>query len=100
VKSLGGINFAARRALERAAEEIGSKQGNRPARQDGVDTGAVLVRVWHGATHQVAALKEGVQYRGKRYGSLSEVVRQITGTRWSGPPFFGLKAAMNHRVAR
>jgi hypothetical protein len=99
VKVLGGLNFSLRRALERAPEKIGSKQGT-TTEKPGLDTGVVLVRVWHGATHQVTTLKEGVQYRGKRYGSLSEVAREITGTRWSGPRFFGLKAAAQNRVAR
>jgi hypothetical protein len=99
VKALGGLNFSSRRALVRAAEESGSKLATTPAQQ-GIDTGSVLVRVWHGETHQVTTLKKGVQYRGKRYRSLSEVVREITGTRWSGPRFFGLKGAAKNRVAR
>ena len=99
VKALGGLNFSTRRALVKAAQENGSKPATTPARQD-IDTGSVLVRVWHGETHQVTTLKEGVQYRGQRYGSLSEVAREITGTRWSGPRFFGLKGAAKNRVAR
>jgi len=99
VKALGGLNFSTRRTLVRAAEEKASKPATPPARQ-GIDTGSVLVRVWHGEIHQVTTLKEGVQYRGKRYGSLSEVARAITGTRWSGPRFFGLQAAERNRVAR
>jgi hypothetical protein len=99
VKALGGLNFSTRRALVKAAEESASKPTTVPARQ-GIDMGSVLVRVWHGETHQVTTLKEGVQYRGQRYGSLSEVAREITGTRWSGPRFFGLKGAAKNRVAR
>ena len=98
VRALGGLSFAARRALERATEKDGSKY-NRSLR-GGLDTGVVLVRVWHGETHQVTTLKEGVQYRDKHYRSLSEVAREITGTRWSGPRFFGLKDAGKRRAAR
>ena len=54
--------------------------------------GTVLVREWHGVGHQVRVLEEGVLYLGERYRSLSAVARLITGTRWSGPRFFGLKA--------
>src|SRR5271168_3313000 len=46
LKSLGGINFAVRRALERATQEVGSK--HRTTSAQGVETGLVLVRVWHG----------------------------------------------------
>jgi hypothetical protein len=53
--------------------------------------GTVLIREWQGASHRVTVLDDGVIYRGRRHQSLSEVARAITGTRWSGPLFFGLK---------
>lgn len=59
-----------------------------PSRQ--VSPGTVLLREWQGATHQVIVGEEGVLYRGQRYRSLSKVARLITGSRWSGPAFFGL----------
>jgi hypothetical protein len=68
----------------RAGTEAGSASPHAPA-------GTVLVREWHGVGHQVRVLEEGVLYRGERYRSLSEIARLITGTRWSGPRFFGLK---------
>jgi hypothetical protein len=55
--------------------------------------GTVLVRDWGGVTHQVKAVEDGIVFRNKRYKSLSEVARIITGSRWSGPLFFGLKSA-------
>jgi hypothetical protein len=58
----------------------------------------LLIREWHGAAHQVTVLANGVVYRGKRYGSLSEVARLITGSRWSGPLFFGLKKPVGEAV--
>jgi hypothetical protein len=48
------------------------------------------VRQWHGQTHEVLVIESGYEYRGTGYRSLSQVVRKITGTRWSGPAFFGL----------
>jgi hypothetical protein len=56
-----------------------------------VRPGAVLVREWRGINHQVSVLEKEFCFRGKRYRSLSQVAREITGTRWSGPLFFGLK---------
>ena len=59
--------------------------------------GTVLVRDWGGVTHQVRVLEDGLLFHGKRYKSLSEVARAITGSRWSGPLFFGLKSATRER---
>jgi DUF2924 family protein len=56
-------------------------------------TGTVLVRDWGGVTHQAKVLEDGILFRSKRYKSLSEVARVITGARWSGPLFFGLRSA-------
>jgi Protein of unknown function (DUF2924) len=53
--------------------------------------GTVLLREWHGTEHQVVVREEGIVFQGKTYKSLSEVAHRITGTRWSGPRFFGLK---------
>jgi hypothetical protein len=57
----------------------------------------VLVRDWGGATHQAKVLEDGILFRSKRYKSLSEVARVITGSRWSGPLFFGLKSAREQK---
>jgi hypothetical protein len=56
----------------------------------GLHSGAVLVREWRGVEHRVEVLDEGFLHQDHRYTSLSEVARAITGTRWSGPRFFGL----------
>ena len=55
--------------------------------------GTVLSRHHGGIDHQVTVLGEdGFEYRGQRYASLSVIAREITGTRWSGPAFFGLRS--------
>ncbi len=56
-----------------------------------IKPGTRLLRVWQGRAHEVLVEADGVSYRGQRYRSLSEVARLITGQRWSGPLFFGLK---------
>ena len=53
--------------------------------------GVQLVREWNGRTWQVEVLEEGFACKGKTYRSLSAIARMITGTRWSGPRFFGLR---------
>ncbi|MCS5585576.1 MAG: DUF2924 domain-containing protein [Pseudomonadales bacterium] len=57
-----------------------------------LSTGTRLVREWHGESHHVEVLPDGFDYRDCRYNSLSEIARTITGARWSGPRFFGLKS--------
>jgi Protein of unknown function (DUF2924) len=58
---------------------------------DRLRPGMSLERGWRGETHIVTILAEGFAYRGQRYRSLSEIARLITGTRWNGPAFFGLR---------
>jgi Protein of unknown function (DUF2924) len=83
-RALGGLSTRARRRLNGPEP--------RPVRRRVLRPGTVLVREWHEVGHQVQVLEDGVLYQGERYRSLSEVARRITGTRWSGPRFFGLKA--------
>lgn len=56
-----------------------------------IKSGTRLLREWRGSTHEVLVLSDGVQYRGEKYRSLSEVAKVITGSKWSGPVFFGLR---------
>ena len=53
--------------------------------------GTRLIREWHGVTHEVTVEEKGYSWNGEQYRSLSHIAREITGTRWSGPRFFGLK---------
>jgi hypothetical protein len=54
-------------------------------------SGTRLVRQWRDQVHLVNVKTNGYEYQGARYQSLSEIARLITGTRWSGPLFFGIK---------
>lgn len=56
-----------------------------------VKPGTRLVRRWQDEVHQVTVLEDGYEYQGKRHRSLSKIAFEITGTKWSGPAFFGLK---------
>lgn len=53
--------------------------------------GTVLNREWNGQVHRIAVTTEGFSWNGKTYRSLSKVAFEITGTRWNGPRFFGLR---------
>jgi len=52
--------------------------------------GTKLIRDWHGVGHSVTVLDNGFEYDGKHWKSLTAIARHITGTKWSGPRFFGL----------
>jgi Protein of unknown function (DUF2924) len=55
--------------------------------------GTRFIREWQNQVHLVNVEAKGYEYRGVRYRSLSEIARRITGTRWSGPLFFGVQTA-------
>ena len=56
-----------------------------------VRPGTMLAREWNGRMHRVAVLADGFAWNGKTYPSLSKIALAITGTRWNGPRFFGLR---------
>lgn len=58
-----------------------------------VKPGGRLIREWNGVTHVVDVVEGGFVWKGQRYASLSPIARAITGARWSGPRFFGLKGS-------
>lgn len=82
------------RSLERTLDRLVSQLANSGSlaleRKASVKVGTRLFREWRGATYGVTALKTGFVYDGREFGSLSSIAMEITGTRWSGPRFFGL----------
>jgi hypothetical protein len=57
-----------------------------------LSAGTVLTREWDGQHHKVMVLEGGFAWQGRSYSSLSEIAKAITGTKWNGPRFFGLRA--------
>ncbi len=86
VRQIGGLTPAERKALGDLA------QGRSNPSPGALKTGTRLYRSWQGVTQEVLVMDSGYSWRDKSYASLSEVARAITGTRWSGPRFFGLQA--------
>jgi len=89
----GGPDRETRRMLDLLADEV---EGHSKRKHQIIDprnpvTGTRLIREWDGITHTVTVLKEGFEWGGQRYKSLSAVARAITGTRWNGYRFFGLR---------
>jgi hypothetical protein len=99
-KALGGLKPATLRLLERIADDATvRRQVSTTPEKIRVSTGTVLIREWHGTQHQVSVLKDGFLYRAKRFRSLSRIARAITGSRWSGPLFFGLKSSGKEQIS-
>jgi len=90
-RAYGGLKPSTRRLLARAAEETATGSSKKPQTRM-AQSGTILIREWRGTAHRVTMLDDGVSFNGKRYRSLSEVAREITGSQWSGPRFFGLRA--------
>ncbi len=84
-RAFGGLSGAAKRALRAAAA---SKDGSTGPRL--LNPGARLIREWNGIVHEVDVSGDGYVWQGQRYRSLTAIARAITGTKWSGPRFFGL----------
>jgi len=62
-----------------------------PQASQSLKPGTILTREWKGITHQASIPEDGFEYSGEHYQSLSEISQRITGTKWSGPAFFGLR---------
>src|ERR1700730_7372186 len=90
-RAYGGLSKATARKLEQAAAGPPSRGSVTPAPPISLRPGTRLVREGRGVTHMVLIYADGIEWRGQRYRSLSVVARKITGARWSGPRFFGLR---------
>jgi len=97
-KMFGGLSRATRMKLAAARKGSAGATSIRAKTQHRVKPGTRFLREWQGQTHEVTATSDGHYfYRDRTYRSLSEIARQITGTRWSGPAFFGLKRQQGKR---
>ena len=94
-RAYGGLSMATARKLEQAAAGPRSRGAAKPTPPISLRPGTRLVREWRGVTHMVLIHADGIEWRGQRYRSLSVVARKITGARWSGPRFFGLRRQLD-----
>ena len=90
--AFGGLSEDARHRLTEIAAALEHPEAGK-RRKDLPVPGTRLVRQWNGARHEVTVTAEGFEYQGRPYRSLSAIARTITGTRWNGPAFFGLRTA-------
>ncbi len=87
----GGLSKSTRRRLAKLAGLNGENRAPISSPILRLKPGSRLIREWHGVTHSVTVLGDGFDWRGTRYASLSQIARAITGARWSGPRFFGVR---------
>ena len=90
-KQHGGLAPAVKRELARLARQLERSGDLDMERQPTLKTGTRLIREWHGRTCHVTVLEDGFQFEDRRYASLTQIARDVTGTNWSGPRFFGLR---------
>jgi Protein of unknown function (DUF2924) len=98
--ALGGLDAETLRMMRGSPAGAGVESAARfasrsPKTKDGVSLrpGALVVREWQGRLHRVMIVGEGFAWNGETYSSLSKVAEAITGVRWNGHRFFGLRKA-------
>jgi hypothetical protein len=90
-QAFGSLSARTRERLRQLSLAFEKKSDSALAGAQRVRPGTRLVRQWGDQVHLVNVYVNGYEYQGTRYRSLSEIARLITGTRWSGPLFFGIK---------
>ena len=90
-KAYGGLPASTRRLLDQLVKAAMVKPTGRLQLPRRIKPGSELVRTWNRKTYRVMVLADGFAYDGKTFANLSEIATEITGTRWNGPRFFGLR---------
>lgn len=96
--AFGDLDAATKRVLEQTTciqsrEEVAERLQVLNRQQTKAEAGTVLMREWKGRKHRIMVMADGFAWNGKAYKSLSGIAFAITGTRWNGPRFFGLRDA-------
>jgi hypothetical protein len=87
----GDLPGSAKRKAAELARRFAEDRRFTPTPGPTLKPGCSIVKEWRGVRHEVRVLDAGFSYQGERFGSLSEVAQRITGTKWNGQVFFGLK---------
>ena len=93
--AFGGLALSTRTRLRKIAADIRDGKQIALLTERRIKPGTRLVREWGQETHTVEAVENGFEYRGTHYANLSQVAGVITGSKWSGPLFFGLRKRSN-----
>jgi Protein of unknown function (DUF2924) len=90
-KAYGGLPASTRRLLDQLVKAAMAKPNGRLELPRRIKPGSELVRTWKGKSYRVMVMADGFAHDGRTFASLSEIASEITGTRWNGPRFFGLR---------
>jgi len=97
-RTIGGLKRSTRAELSRISRALDKGLDTAEASPcPRMKPGTRIIRPWKGRSIEVSVTESGFDYRGAKYRSLSQIAREITGTRWSGPAFFGLNRARQKR---
>ena len=99
-EKIGGLKPETKRHLHELSVAFAKDMTHKPKAKSKFNSGTTLTRLWKGKTYTVKVLQEGFLYRGEIYQGLSKIAREITGTRWSGPLFFGVKKPTAQKRAK
>jgi hypothetical protein len=90
-KEHGGLKRKTSNQLKQLMDELRKGEEFKPEQTLTIKPGTKLIRQYQGKRHEVIVVEDGFRYEGESYNSLSSVAREITGTRWNGRVFFGVK---------
>jgi Protein of unknown function (DUF2924) len=99
-QEFGALREPAIRGLRNLTNNIATNRSSSTSIRSPIKSGTRMVRQWKDQVHVVNVEGKRFEYRGDQYKSLSEIARLITGTRWSGPLFFGVKQNNQSVVAQ
>jgi len=94
-RAYGGISREHQRLLDQLVKAARAKPTGRLELPQRIKPGSELVRTWNRRTYRVVVREDGFAFEGRPYKSLSEIATAITGTKWNGPRFFGLRRDAN-----
>ncbi len=106
--AFGGLSEGVRTQMEALVPSVESQedQSAPPRTKHGktkpglAPPGTRLIREFHGKRYEVVVAERGFEFKGRRYRSLSAIAREITGTQWNGPAFFGLREKSTRETDR
>lgn len=97
-RAYGGLSREHQRLLDQLVKAAQAKPNGRLELPRRIKPGSELVRMWNGRTYRVVVMDKGFAWEGHTFSSLSEIAFEITGTKWNGPRFFGLRSSSSKSV--
>jgi len=92
-RAFGGLSREHQRLLDQLVKAARTKPNGRIELPRRIKPGSELVRTWNRRTYRIMVLEKGFAWEGRTFSSLSEIALAITGTKWNGPRFFGLRSS-------